>query len=148
MLIDFMFGVSIAINLCYILIFETSSFSFVLLFTFRSCVRIVTSQRCAMGKSLYINRLGEDLRAKLGNSRGCVHVTIPLHGPVVTSDTLLEFLQDHMKNPSCCIYHIDIASSVRRKMLIFYTLGAMVEIVYFLMVNLFVGTEGSGHSSI
>ena len=87
---------------------------FCFFFTYSSRVRIVTSQRCAMGKSLYINRLGEALRAKLGNPHGCVHVTIPLHGPVVTSDTLLEFLQDHMKNPSCCIYHIDISSSVSK----------------------------------
>lgn len=82
-------------------------------YIFSSNVRIVTSQRCAMGKSLYVNRLAESLRMKMQNFAGQVLVTIPLHGPKVTSDTLLEFFKDHMKNSPCCIYHIDIASSVK-----------------------------------
>ena len=79
---------------------------------FSSCVRIVTSERSAMGKSLYVNRLAVKLWMNLGNPCGLVHVTLPLHGPKVTTDTLLEFFKDHMKDPSCYIYHIDIASSV------------------------------------
>jgi len=65
-----------------------------------------------MGKSLYIKRLADRLRSTLQHSTDAVHVTVPLHGPVVTPDTVLDFLQDHAKNPSCFIYHIDIAPSV------------------------------------
>ena len=82
------------------------------LISHRSYVRIVSSNRSGMGKSLYIQRLAEDLQHKLNNPDAVVHVTIPLHGPVVTSDTVLELLKDHLKNQTCCIYHIDIAPNV------------------------------------
>ena len=65
-----------------------------------------------MGKSLYIQRLAESLQANLRQT-DAVHVTIPLHGPVVTPDTVLELFKDHLKKPTCCIYHIDIAPNVR-----------------------------------
>ena len=65
-----------------------------------------------MGKSLYIRRRAESLQKKLGQT-DAVHVTIPLHGPVVTPDTVLELFKDHLKKPICCIYHIDIAPNVR-----------------------------------
>ncbi len=80
---------------------------------FSSCARIVTSDRSGMGKSLYIQRLANELgRRKRRKSPAVVHVTIPLHGPVVTPDTLLELFQQHLERPTCCIYHIDIAPSV------------------------------------
>lgn len=75
-----------------------------------SCVRIVTSERSGMGKSLYVKRLAENLQTNLGQSD--VLVTIPLHGPVVTPDTVLELFKDHLKKANCCIYHIDIAPNV------------------------------------
>ena len=74
-------------------------------------MRIVTSVRSGMGKSLYIQRLGENLRVNLGQADP-VHVTIPLHGPVVTPDIVLELFKDHFKRPTCCIYHVDIAPNV------------------------------------
>lgn len=80
-------------------------------FNFRSNTRVVMSNRSGMGKSLYIQRLAEDLQKNLKKSEP-VHVTIPLHGPVVTPDTVLELFKDHMKKSSCFIYHIDIAPSV------------------------------------
>ena len=66
-----------------------------------------------MGKSLYIQRLAEDLKSH-GLKQSGVHVTIPLHGPVVTPDTVLDLFEAHMKNPNptCSIYHIDIAPNV------------------------------------
>lgn len=72
------------------------------------------SNRSGMGKSLYIHRLAEDLQKNLMKS-DVVHVTIPLHGPVVIPDTVLELLKDHLKKPTCFIYHIDIAPSVSHK---------------------------------
>ncbi len=79
---------------------------------FRSFVRFFVSDRSGMGKSLYINRLAEKLKFKLQYSAEIVHVSIPLHGPVVNPDTLLELFKDHARNPTCCIYHIDIAPNV------------------------------------
>ena len=77
-----------------------------------SCVRIVSSDRSGMGKSLYINRLAQELGGRLNQEESSVHVTIPVHGPVVTPDTILELFVDHFKNQTCCIYHIDIAPNV------------------------------------
>jgi len=45
-------------------------------------------------------------------STGTVHVTVPIHGPVVTMDTVLEFLKDHVKEVTPIIFHFDIALSV------------------------------------
>ena len=79
----------------------------------RSCVRFVTADRSGMGKSLYVKRLAEKLKNNFRQTTDLiVQVTIPLHGPVVTSDTVLELLKDHIRNPTCCIYHIDIAPNV------------------------------------
>ena len=63
-----------------------------------------------MGKSLYVQRLAEQLK-KISAAKP-VHVIIPLHGPVVTADTVLNFFLDHYSDPSCCIYHLDIAPNV------------------------------------
>lgn len=79
---------------------------------YRSNVRIVSSCRSGMGKSLYIQHLADELKKKYPLS-DVVHVIIPLHGPVVTPDTLLELFKDHFQQPTCCIYHIDIAPNVR-----------------------------------
>ena len=66
-----------------------------------------------MGKSLYIQQLAENLKMNLRLKEcGNVHMTIPLHGPVVTPDTVLELFKDHVDRSTCCIYHIDIAPNV------------------------------------
>ena len=64
-----------------------------------------------MGKSLYIQRRADELKQNL-LSTNPVHVTIPIHGPVATSDIVLEFLRQHMDRGNCTIYHLDIAPSV------------------------------------
>ncbi len=63
------------------------------------------SSGSGMGKSLHIKHLAE-------KHTSADHVIIPLHGPVVTPDTVLELFEDHAKNDTCCIYHIDIAPNV------------------------------------
>ena len=67
-----------------------------------------------MGKSLYIARLAQQLAKKMNKSEISTenYVTIPLHGPVVTPDTVLELFVHFLKNQTTCIYHIDIAPSV------------------------------------
>ena len=81
-------------------------------FFVRSCVRFVTSDRSGMGKSLYIKRLADNLKLSIQPISDVFHVVIPLHGPAVTPDTVLELFKDHAKTPTCCIYHIDIAPNV------------------------------------
>ena len=75
-----------------------------------SCVRVVSSTRSGMGKSLFITRMADRLRKS--KSTGPVHVIVPIHGPVVTTDTVMEFLKDHMKDVTSTIFHFDIAPSV------------------------------------
>lgn len=73
----------------------------------------MSSDRSGMGKSLYIQHLAEKIAEKSRDqSEATVVVTVPLHGPVITPDTVLELLMNHIKNPAYCIYHIDVAPSV------------------------------------
>ena len=64
-----------------------------------------------MGKSLFITRMAEKL--KKYKSTGTLHVTIPIHGPEVTPDIILEFLKDHINAATSTIFHFDIAPTVR-----------------------------------
>ena len=78
----------------------------------RSCVRVVTSTRAGMGKSLYIKRLREALETQ--TSCQPVEVVVPIHGPVVTADTVVETLIHHFGNTRATIFHLDIAPNVCR----------------------------------
>ena len=71
-----------------------------------SSVRLVTSSRAGMGKSLYVRRLAEISKAV------SKVVTIPLHGPFVTSDGLLKQLKESVIDTSNAIIHLDIACTV------------------------------------
>ena len=75
----------------------------------RSSVRIVTSSRAGMGKSLYIKRLREALETQTCYP---VEVVIPVHGPTVTADSVVETLMEHVGNTSATIFHLDIAPNV------------------------------------
>ena len=62
-----------------------------------------------MGKSLYIERLKEKLMIKS-------HIIIPLHGPKVTFDNVLQAFFKKMASQDSdqtIIFHLDISSSVR-----------------------------------
>ena len=64
-----------------------------------------------MGKSLFIMRMVEQLQMNVRSTKkSCV--TIPLHGPKVSPDTVLNYLQKYMQESTCTIYHLDIAPSV------------------------------------
>ena len=73
-------------------------------------MRVVSSTRSGMGKSLYIQRMAEDLRICVNTDN--VYVTVPIHGPNVTPNNVLKFLQPHMEKPHCVIYHFDVAPTV------------------------------------
>ena len=63
-----------------------------------------------MGKSLFITRMAEQLH-KL-NDEGSGIVTIPIHGPHVTTDTVMSCLKTYQESCCCTILHFDIAPSV------------------------------------
>ena len=76
----------------------------------RSCVRVVTSDHPGMGKSFYIQEMAKTLRKQA--MKTCYNYTIPIHGPEVTPDTVMEFLSEHLQDPSRSMYHLDISSDV------------------------------------
>ena len=63
-----------------------------------------------MGKSLYIEHLKEKLETQI--SCRPVEVVVPIHGPVVTADTVVEALMEHFGNTRATIFHLDIAPNV------------------------------------
>ena len=82
-----------------------------LFYGYRSCVRIITSERAGMGKSLFVKRLKEDLQRKTNSDSECLKV-IPIHGPLVTADLIVEALKEDFNNEKPTIFHFDIAPSV------------------------------------
>ena len=79
-------------------------------FFHRSYVRVVTSQRAGMGKSLYIQRHREALKSV--TTDGPHEVIIPIHGPMVTPDTVVGALKPHVGMSRPIIFHLDIAPNV------------------------------------
>ena len=75
-------------------------------------MRVVTSQRAGMGKSLYIKRRVEALNHELATNDGPHEVIVPIHGPSVTPDTIVGALKEHMGISYPMIFHFDIAPSV------------------------------------
>eukprot|EP00731_Ephydatia_muelleri_P002838 Em0001g2838a len=68
---------------------------------------VVTSTRAGMGKSLYVQRMAE-------NTGGSHIVHVPVHGPVVTADSIIDLLE-HNKHTACSIFHFDVAPTVLHK---------------------------------
>uniref|UniRef100_A0A1X7TWB5 RZ-type domain-containing protein n=1 Tax=Amphimedon queenslandica TaxID=400682 RepID=A0A1X7TWB5_AMPQE len=79
-----------------------------------SYVRVVTSSRAGMGKSLYIQRMKEELSAKKP-SNNISDVVIPVHGPKVTFDSVVQSLkqpfEQHDSNQAI-LFHLDVAPNV------------------------------------
>ena len=73
-------------------------------------MRVVTSQRAGMGKSLYIQRRREALKSV--TTHGPHEVIVPIHGPMVTPDTVVGALKPHMGMSRPIIFHLDIAPNV------------------------------------
>ena len=74
----------------------------------RSCVRVVISERPGMGKSLYIKRMANTLFGLHKDN----HIIIPMHGPDVTPDKIVQFLCNASTTLNCAIIHFDIATKV------------------------------------
>ena len=97
-----------------------------MLYSFRSNVRVVTSERAGMGKSLCICRMKELLASK--TSVGPHEIIIPIHGPKVTTDTIVEALKGEFSNTRATIFHLDISPSVRND------IHAVLFSVFFLLL--------------
>lgn len=76
---------------------------------YRSYVRIVYSKSSGNGKSLYIKRLGEALTNNTDETEPIL--TIPIHGPNINNDIILEKLC-HLNSTNCKLIHFDIANVV------------------------------------
>ena len=74
------------------------------------CVRIISSTRSGMGKSLCVKRMADRLGKQQPVSE--LNITIPVHGPIVTPDSVMEFLKEHMIDSTSTIIHFDIAPTV------------------------------------
>ena len=81
-----------------------------------SFIRVIDSHQCSVGKSLYIRKLKDKLATELkknglifGKSTKLM-ISVPLHGPVVTSDEVLNMFFD--AEVKSCIIHIDIPQTV------------------------------------
>ncbi|XP_048346006.1 E3 ubiquitin-protein ligase RNF213-like isoform X2 [Sphaerodactylus townsendi] len=104
------------------------------LFKDQMCVGIVSSKRAGVGKSLYIKRLHEKLKAKLHDKRVPLK-TIRLIDPHVDEGKVLKSLlqfTNHQYQKQPMIFHFDITSSVQSgiqeflfKLLVLHYLGDM-----------------------
>ena len=70
----------------------------------------MSSTRAGMGKTLFIRKMAEELQSMA--VRDNVHITIPIHGPQVTTDSILQYLVNDQNNSHGIILHFDISSSV------------------------------------
>ena len=94
---------------------------------FRLSVRVVSSQRGGLGKTLFVRRLTEQLPNLVNNdmvmtnlrrkdSKTFLHVTVPLHGNSTDSSMLVDALLPHAVKanvPLSRIFHLDVSPSVR-----------------------------------
>ena len=68
-----------------------------------------------MGKSLYIKRLVEKLSDITDRDDG--YKVIPVHGPRIDADTLVEMLNIHLDIVTPTIFHIDVSQTVCNNLL-------------------------------
>jgi len=111
----------------------------------RLCVRVVSSSRGGVGKTLFVRRLTDQLSNLVNNdmvlvrcSSTSLHVTVPLHGNSTDSSALVDSLLPHAVEgnvPLSRVFHLDVSPSVRLK------IGIQVSVVcieFVLMMNRYV----------
>ncbi|CAI8017205.1 E3 ubiquitin-protein ligase rnf213-alpha [Geodia barretti] len=89
-----------------------------------SCVRVISSTRAGMGKTLYVTRMKEKLQAVTPRHNSLI--TIPVHGPIVTVDSMIERLVQNEDSCDYSILHFDIPPSV---------LWQMDTVLFSLLIN-------------
>ncbi|XP_078362430.1 uncharacterized protein LOC144646644 [Oculina patagonica] len=92
------------------------------------CVRVVSSKRGGLGKTLFVRRLTDQLPNLVNNdlvlknlrrhdSNVSLHVTVPLHGNSTDSSMLVDSLLPHavkVNVPLSRVFHLDVSPSMRR----------------------------------
>ena len=88
-----------------------------------SCVRLVTSSRSGMGKSLYTKRLAEEVASlEVNQGHASQHpaaqfvCTVPIQGNAVNTTEVMGMFMDLAPVPGTCtsrLFHIDVARSVQ-----------------------------------
>ncbi|KAJ7339375.1 hypothetical protein OS493_005769 [Desmophyllum pertusum] len=89
------------------------------------CVRVVSSKRGGLGKTLVVRRLTDQLPNLVNNdmvvrrhdSNISLHVTVPLHGNSTDSSMLVDSLLPHAVKanvPLSRVFHLDVSPSIRR----------------------------------
>ena len=93
----------------------------------RLCVRVVSSKRGGLGKTLFVRRLTDQLpnfvnndmvlkNLRMRDSNVALHVTVPLHGNSTDSSMLVDSLLPHAERanvPLSRVFHLDVSPSVR-----------------------------------
>ena len=77
--------------------------------TNRLSVRVVSSEKPGMGKSLHVKKLAEKLKQKES------YCSVPVHGPVADFNTVMKLLQPFTpsyESPTPQVIHMDIDSEV------------------------------------
>ena len=75
-------------------------------------MRVITSTRPGMGKSLYVQRLVESLRTKPEVHSDPLRV-ITLHGPDIDNDSIVRVLMSLDEDPTIpLIFHFDVSERV------------------------------------
>ncbi|XP_068735057.1 LOW QUALITY PROTEIN: E3 ubiquitin-protein ligase rnf213-alpha-like [Montipora capricornis] len=87
-------------------------------------VRVVSSSRGGLGKTLFVRRLTDQLPNLVNNDMvlshspsTSLHVTVPLHGNSTDSSMLVDSLLPHevrSNDPLSRVFHLDVSPSVRR----------------------------------
>ena len=85
----------------------------------RLCVRVVSSNRGGLGKSLFVRRLTDQLPNLVNDmvlsdcSSTSLHITVPLHGISTDSSMLVDSLLPHGARANVPrVFHLDVAPSV------------------------------------
>ena len=89
-----------------------------------------------MGKTLFVTRMAQKLQAVVPAAHSPL-ITIPVHGPVVTTDSIVQCLVGHENTSECTIIHFDIPPSVRES----HSFPFMVVI----LLSYHTGVVASGH---
>ena len=87
-------------------------------FNFSFLVRLVVSTRPGMGKSLYIQRLADNVQSFHGdkNYSQAIFCHIPIHGPTVAASTIIPMLPAQKPTEQFLqVLHLDIGHSVSVK---------------------------------
>ena len=95
----------------------------------RLSVRVVSSSRGGLGKTLFVRRVTDQLPNLVNNDMvsshspsTSLHVTVPLHGNSTDSSMLVDSLLPHEVRsnvPLSRVFHLDVSPSVRKFDMVF-----------------------------